>query len=74
MRTVVWIVEVDGIKYMALSMSEGAAVRKALAEHRINTHGGQQLRLGQGHTSIKFWRSHRREMKKWQLENNKILM
>ena len=73
MRTVAWKVEVDGIQYMVLAMTEASAVRKALTEHRSETHGGQQLRLGQGSTTIVYCRSHRRELNKWLHENKKVL-
>jgi len=73
MRTVVWLITIDDSTYMATAQTEASAVRKALAEHRATFTDGQQLRLGQGSTTIILTRSHRREMKEWQ-NQNKILM
>lgn len=73
MRTVLWHVEIDGRDYMVIAQTEASAVRKALTEHRNDTQGGQQLRLGQGFCFIRFRRTHRREMKSWQEKGNKVL-
>lgn len=58
--------------FMVRSCSSPAAIRKAMLEYLSER--GQELRLGQGTLYLSVTRSHKKEMKVWQVNGYKLIV